>query len=84
MSVFFRRRGEPPAMTIAVTITGSGPRVPGTVTIDGTEVLRVTYKSTKTYNWTVPDGIQTIAIDMFKSSAPTGDTVYAEITVTTA
>ena len=24
MSVFFRRRGEPPATTIAVTITGSG------------------------------------------------------------
>ena len=104
-------RGEPPATTITVTITGSGDsrkcytiingtkqysagthevndgdtitfgvfgtssRNPGTVTIDGTEVLIVTNGSTETYDWTVPDGIQTIAIYM---------TVYAEITVTTA
>ena len=120
MSVFFRRRGEPPATPIAVTITGTGdsrkcyaiingttqytagthevyagdtitfgvvgrafPNY-GSVIINKTEVLRVTSSSTKTYDWTVPDGIQTIAIDMYKSSAPTGDVLYSEITVTTA
>ena len=120
MSVFFRRRGEPPATTIAVTITGKGnasycyatingtkqysagthevnagdtitfgvfgssPHNPGSVTIDGTEVLKVTSSKTKTYDWTVPDGIQTIAIDMSDISTPTAGTLYAEITVTTA
>ena len=120
MSVFFRRRGEPPATMIAVTITGAGsaskcyaiingtkqysagtyevnsgdtitfgvfgisPRDPGTVIIDGTEVLRVTNNSTKTYDWTVPDGIQTIAIDMSEISNPMVGTVCAEITVTTS
>ena len=117
MSVFFRRRGEPPATTIAVTITGSGDSSkcyaiingtkqysagthevnagdtitfgvfgrssssPGTVTIDGTEALRVTNRSTETYNWTVPSGTSTIEIAMKFSSS--GARV-GSITVTTA
>ena len=108
-------RGEPPATTIAVTITGSGNKyycyatingtkqysagthevhagdtitfgvfggthkVYGLVTIDGTEVLRVTGGSTKTYDWTVPNGISTIEIAMEYISNKGGT-----ITVTTA
>ena len=116
MSVFFRRRGEPPATTIAVTITGSGdsrkcyaiingtkqyeagthevyagdtitfgvsgnPRFPGLVTIDGTQVLKVTSSSTKTYGWTVPSGISTIKIVMYYNFEFSPD---GRITVTTA
>ena len=101
-------RGEPPATTIAVTITGSGNKyycyatingtkqysagthevhagdtitfgvfggthkVYGLVTIDGTEVLRVTGGSTKTYDWTVPSGISTIKIAMRFINTPPG------------
>ena len=36
----------------------------GSVTIDGTEVLRVTSGSTATYDWIVPSGISTIKIAM--------------------
>ena len=91
-------RGEPPATTTAVTITGTGNsrycyaiingtkqyeagthevnagdtitfgvcggKSVGNITIDGTEVLRVTSDSTKTYDWTVPNGISTIRIAM--------------------
>lgn len=114
MSVFFRRRGEPPATSVAVTITGAGnasdcyatingtkqyeagthevnagdtitfgvrgisSRNPGTVTIDGTEVLKVTDGSTQTYEWTVPSGISTIEISMSVKSS------VGAITVTTA
>ena len=52
----------------------------GSLTIDGTEVLHVTDKTTQTYEWTVPRGISTIEIAMeinvFLS--------YGTITVTTA
>ena len=37
MSVFFRRRGEPPVTTIAVTITGSGDSDRCYATINGTK-----------------------------------------------
>lgn len=37
MSVFFRRRGEPPATTITVTITGSGDATRCYATINGTK-----------------------------------------------
>ena len=115
MSVFFRRRGEPPATTIAVTITGSGSSAscyatingtkqyeagthevnagdtitfgvlgswsnPGSVTIDGTEVLRALENSTKTYDWTVPNDISTIEIAMIFNSRQR----FGTITVTTA
>lgn len=36
----------------------------GSVTIDGTEALRVTNGSTKNYSWKVPSGISTIKIAM--------------------
>ena len=114
MSVFFRRRGEPPATTVAVTITGLGnssscyatingtkqyeagthevkagdtitfgvfginSSVYGSVTIDGTEVLRVTSTTMETYDWTVPSGISTIEIAM------TYKAYYSAITVTTS
>ena len=106
-------RGEPPATTIAVTITGKGSSTkcyaiingtkqytagthevyagdtitfgvygagkgPGKITIDGTQVLKVTSGSTETYDWTVPNDISTVEIALEYSS-------YAgKITVTTA
>lgn len=117
MSVFFRRRGEPPAIItmIAVTITGSGDEdycyatingakrysagthevyaggtitfgifgrsssAYGSLTIDGTEVLRVTDKTTQTYDWIVPNGISTVEIAMAYE-----DRNKSTITVTTA
>lgn len=108
-------RGEPPVITIAVTITGLGNSrncyaiINGTkqyeagtheintgdtitfgvtgkrnsigyVTIDGTQVLSVKSDSTKTYDWTVPNGISTVEIAMeYNSSSKSGT-----ITVTTA
>ena len=66
--------------TITFGVFGISPNDPGTVTIDGTEVLRVTNNSTKTYDWTVPNGISTIEIAMqYKVGAS-----YGRITVTTA
>ena len=53
----------------------------GSVTIDGIRMLQVTSGS-KTYDWTVPNGISTVKIEMkivqFTSA------VYGTITVTTA
>ena len=57
-------------------------RYSGTVTIDGTEVLRVTDESTQTYDWTVPIGISTIEIAMALQTTSTGST--GRINVTTA
>ena len=66
--------------TITFGVFGSSSHNPGTVTIDGTEVLRVSNKSTKTYDWTVPNGISTVEIAMeYNSSSKSG-----KITVTTA
>ena len=70
--------------TITFGVYGTSPHNPGTVTIDGTQVLKAENKKTKTYDWTVPDGIQTIAIDMSEISSPMAGTVYSEITVTTS
>lgn len=50
----------------------------GSVTIDGTQVLRVITARTETYNWTVPNGILTVDIKMTFGSG------YGRITVTTA
>ena len=119
MSVFFRRRGEPPAPTIAVTITGAGnpsycyaiingtkqysagtyevnrgdtitfgvysagTQNSGWVVIDGTKVLEATGSATQTYDWTVPDGISTVEIEMKYRSAGSQPS-YGRITVTTA
>ena len=111
-------RGEPPATTIAVTITGTGDAdicyatingmkqysagthevnagdtitfgvygksytYYGSVTIDGTKVLKVTNASLKTYDWTVPNGISTIEIAM--SYTIVAPREHGTITVTTA
>ena len=65
--------------TITFGIFGRSSSTYGLVTIDGTEVLRVTDKTTKTYNWTVPNGISTVEIAMVYESRSKGT-----ITVTTS
>ena len=65
--------------TITFGVYGYNTSTAGWVKIDGTEVLRVTNSSLKTYDWTVPCGISTIEIRM---SSQTHD--YGRITVTTA
>ena len=65
--------------TITFGIFGRSSSTYGLVTIDGTEVLRVTDKTTETYDWTVPNGISTVEIAMSTQSAN-----YGRITVTTA
>ena len=62
-----------------ITFSVFGSRNPGWVTIDGTEVLKVTSGSTETYDWTVPSGISTVEIAMTCQSFSHG-----RITVTTA
>ena len=64
--------------TITFGVYGKSPRDPGTVTIDGTQVLKVTSGSVKTYDWTVPSGIATIEIAMSYKS------YYSTIKVTTS
>lgn len=65
--------------TITFGVIGGSSSAYGFVKIDGTEVLRVTDKTTKTYDWTVPSGISAIEIAMELISFS-----HAEITVTTA
>ena len=65
--------------TITFGVSGSR-RFPGLVTIDGTEVLKVT-KGSQTYGWTVPSGISTVEIAMQYFG---GGYVHGSITVTTA
>ena len=65
--------------TITFGVYGYNTSTAGWVKIDGTEVLRVTNSSLKTYDWTVPWGISAIEIRM---SSKTHD--YGRITVTTA
>lgn len=50
--------------TITFGVFGGSSSFYGSVTIDGTEVLRVTDNTTQTYDWTVPSGISTIEIAM--------------------
>ena len=69
--------------TITFGVFGYNTSVPGYVKIDGTEVLRVTNSSTKTYGWTVPNGISTVEIAMnYRSEGSRPN--YGRITVTTA
>lgn len=65
-------------ITFGVFGTFKPGSVPGSVTIDGTEVLKVTDNTTQTYDWTVPNGISTVEIAMAYSSS------RSTITVTTA
>lgn len=55
----------------------------GSVTIDGTQVLRVISISTETYDWIVPDGISTVEIAMSYTDAGSRPS-RGRITVTTA
>ena len=64
-----------------ITFGVYGSKNAGYVKIDGTEVLRVTDRKTRTYDWTVPSGISTIEIEM--TVAPFPDP-FGIITVTTA
>ena len=66
--------------TITFGVYGSNKE--GSVTIDGTEVLRVTGQTTQTYDWTVPSGISTIEIAMESILSPVAG--RGKITVTTA
>ena len=65
-----------------ITFGVYGSKKAGSVTIDGTEVLRVTSNKTETYDWTVPSGISTIEIAMKYIFSPTAG--KGTITVTTA
>ena len=67
--------------TITFSVFGAGfrPNEIGSLTIDGTEVLRVTNSSTQTYDWIVPDGISTVEIAISVNMFGCGT-----ITVTTA
>lgn len=62
-----------------ITFGVYGKSYAGTITIDGTPVLKVTNGSTQTYDWTVPRGISTIEIAMALPTTSTG-----RIAVTTA
>lgn len=63
---------------ITFGVYGKDSSSPGTLTIDGTEVLRVTNNTMQTYDWTVPKGISTVEIAMAYSLS------RGTITVTTA
>ena len=77
MSVFFRRRGEPPATTIAVTITGAGNASYCYAIINGTKqysagthevnagdtiTFGVYGKSSSTYGFVKIDGTQVLKV----------------------
>ena len=65
--------------TITFGVIGQYGAKVGYVTIDGTQVLRVTSDETETYDWTVPNGISTVEIALIYRSWS-----YGRITVTTA
>ena len=65
-----------------ITFGVYGTNKAGWVTIDGTEVLRVTGQTLQTYDWTVPSGISTIEIAMEAILSPVAG--RGTITVTTA
>lgn len=68
--------------TITFGVYGYSSTYYGRVTIDGTQVLNVTNRTTQTYNWTVPDGVKTISISFAYTS--TSSRRNGRITVTTA
>jgi hypothetical protein len=66
--------------TITFLVKGRNSSYAGKVTIDGATVLSVTSNTTSTYNWVVPDGLQSVSIFLSYSSS---FYVYGTITVTT-
>ena len=67
-----------PGDTITFAVRGANSALPGVVSIDGTKVLTATTTLTKTYAWTVPNGVTAISIALAYSE-PRGT-----ITVTTS
>ena len=51
-----------PGDVITFGVYGYSSTYYGRVTIDGTQALDVTNKTTQTYEWTVPDGVVAISI----------------------
>jgi hypothetical protein len=49
---------------ITFGVYGQGNNVEGIVEINGVDVLTVTDQTTKTYNWTVPNGVEAINISL--------------------
>lgn len=58
-----------PGDTITFGVYGYSSSYYGRVTINGTQALNVTDKTTQTYNWTVPSGMTSITIEMSYNSA---------------
>lgn len=71
-----------PGDTITFGIYGYSSTYYGEVTIDGTQVKKVTEKATETYEWTVPSGKTSITMAMSYTSTSTRRN--GKITVTTA
>lgn len=73
-----------PGDTITFSVWGytGNTDIIGTVTIDGATVLSVTSRAVETYEWTVPEGIAAIAINLATHMSPYG--YSGHITVTTA
>lgn len=66
--------------TITFGVYGKSSSIFGSLTIDGTQVLKVTSSTTETYDWTVPSGISTVEIALeYNRKSRVGT-----ITVTTA
>ena len=67
--------------TITFGVYGYSKTYYGEVKIEGTQVLKVTEETTKTYEWTVPSGIRTVTIAMTYTS--TSSRRNGKIAVTT-
>ena len=67
--------------TIIFGVYGPSSKAYGVVNIDGTEVLKVTDRTTQTYEWTAPNGISTVEIEMSVGHKPNNS---GRIIVTTA
>lgn len=67
---------------ITFAVYGYSNTMKGIITIDGTQVVSVTRRKTETYDWTVPEGIETISISL--SYINLGTARRGQITVTTA
>lgn len=71
-----------PGDVITFSVYGYSSTYYGEVTIDGNQVLKVTNRTTKTYEWTVPNGVYEITIAMTYTS--TSSRRNGRITVTTS
>lgn len=69
-------------ITFSVWGASGNTQTIGTVTIDGVTVLSVTSRTTETYDWIVPEGIDVITINLAIHASPFG--YSGNITVTTS